>query len=300
MRAFIEKHMSLTFAGFWILGLLIPGIEAIPAQSMMVLLGIVIFLTGFKIQFNEITHIHFSRFFLFYALRFIALPIGLYYAMVQFSPVLALGLLLFGLLPPAASSPTMSHIFKGNVSLSFALLILGSFLSPLLIPLIIFFVNQDAIPLDIYGILQSLVLTIVLPMCLYSIVRKHVPLQNWVKTNGSATSLLLIGMMFTISISKHKEIILGSPMSLLLPILVMTGCVLLFYSWGWLFSTRSTQTNKVSYVLGSGSNNVSLGISIALLYFPAEVSLFLLMSQIPWIFSLTPFKKWAKRIGTQV
>ena len=53
---------------------------------------------------------------------------------------------------------------------------------------------------------------------------------------------------------------------------------------------KSRHRDKITYSLCSGANNITLAISLALLYFPPETSVFMVLSEIPWVLTLIPFR----------
>lgn len=291
IKRWVESNVSLTLFIFYLIGLLIPGIDFIPVTTVVILLAMVIFLAYFKVNFQDISHISFRHFILFYSIRFIIFPALFFLCLRKIFPDFSLALLLLALLPPATASPTMSHLFKGNVALSFALLIIGSFLAPFIVPFIISFMLAKAITINMLSLFLTLLLIIVLPFMIFLMIKNNDPLKKWIKRDGSFFSIILIGTTFCIAVAKSK-FMLRSISMLTGALLFSTLAFFIFYTLGWLLASRAPQQDKIAYSLGSGANNLSLGLSIALLYFPPDVSLFLIMSEIPWIFAFIPFQRF--------
>lgn len=294
MKQLIENNLTLTFALFCVLGLFIPDLEYIPNSFLIVSLAIVIFLACFRIEFSNFKTIAWQRVILFYTVRFILLPICIYYLISQISPTFAIALFLLTLLPAATSSPAMTSIFKGNVSLSFVLLILSSLLAPFVISLLVHFIIGKSIEIRTMNLFITLVLSILVPIICFGIIRLHQSTHHWLKENGPFYAVILIGITFSIATAKRKDIILTSPHSIILPFIISTAGFAFFYIIGWILGKYTTIKNQITYALSSGANNISIGVSIAILYFPPETSLFLIISIFPWLLALTPFKKWLR------
>jgi predicted Na+-dependent transporter len=292
MKTWVENNISLVFLFFCFLGLTLPGMEKFSASSTIFLIATVIFLACFKIPFHAMPRVSWPSIMLFYSVRFIIFPVILYFCLLHTFPSIAIAAFLFALLPPATSSPAMSHLFEGNVSLSFIILIVGNLLTPITLPIMVDVVLNKVIAINMSMLFVTLLFSIVLPFIIFLGLRRNKILSSFAQQHGSFTSILLIGMAITIATARRKAMILHSPDKLLWFLLVISIEFCFFYLLGLLLSKKSSIPNKISYSLGSGSNNVSLGISIALLYFPAEISIFFIVAQLPWILAFMPFKRW--------
>jgi len=277
------------------LGFIIPDLEKIPTAVVVILLAGVIFLACFKIEIAQIKKVSVFKLASFLGLRFIVLPLILFFLLQYFSKTLALGVCLIALLPPGTSSPAFSHVYRGNTALAFALLLTGSLLAPFSIPFVISLVVGHHLTISTSSMIITLVLSIILPMLIFLFLKNMKPLRVWADREGPVISIVLIGMTLTIAVAKRKDIILHSPHVLLLFIIVSSIAIGLFYLVGWCFYKKANLPEKTTYSLCSGANNLSLGITIALLYFPPEVALFLVAAEIPWILAFIPFKRWIKK-----
>lgn len=290
MRAFIEKNMTASILIFSLLGLVIPFFEKIPTFSVDIIIAIVIFIACFRIDFKDILYVNYFSLAIFYLLRFIIFPILVYYIAQQFSPKLALSILLLTLLPPATATPALTHIFKGDISLSFAFVVGASLLAPLIFPLIFFLAIGKSVKLDIFSMWLTLVVTLFLPALLFYIVRKQKTVVEYVHKNGACFAIILIGLAFSIAVAKQKHFIIHDFLHLFFLFLLAALMFFLFYIVGWMIAYKKNKITKISYMLSSGAINISLGVSLALLYFSPEVTIFLVVGQFAWIVALTPFK----------
>ena len=189
----------------------------------------------------------------------------------------------------------MRSIFNGDVSFSFIILVFGSLLAPFLIAGMVHMFVGKLIPIQTFDLFMTLALSIIVPMILFIGVRKQQNINHWMTRNGPFLAIILIGITFTIATAKRKDILLSAPHSIILPFIVSMIGYLIFYPTGWLLTNHADTKSKIAYALSSGANNISIGVSIALLYFPPQVGLFLIVSIFPWLFALTPFKAWLRR-----
>ena len=82
------------------------------------------------------------------------------------------------------------------------------------------------------------------------------------------------------------------------PILALSSLTILsiefaiFYFAGWLFVRDDSFAKKVSYAIYSGANNCGLAAALAFLYLSPISGIYSVLSEIPWVFALIPFKKY--------
>lgn len=292
MRSIIEKNFPIVFAISCFLGFTVPFLQFVPAWGIILALAFVMFISYFKIDWRELASVNLLRLSIFYTARFFLLPFILYFCVRTFSPSQALAIFLLAILPPGVSTPAMSRLFQGNISLSFALAVFGNISAPFTMPLLFSLIEMPAISIDTIGIMKSMVYLVLVPALFFLILRKRTVIHRFVKRDGAFLTVLCIGFTLAVAVAKQKHRILEDPMALLSPLMISSFGFFVFYFLVWKLLGKATWSNKISYTLSSGANNISLGISLALLYFPFDVSLFLIISELPWIFALIPFKRW--------
>lgn len=279
---------------FCILGLSFPQFEAIPNWGIISCLALGIFIACFGIRSEDISEIKFTQVFFFYLCRFILVPIASYFILQYFNSPYALGLFLLIALPPGVSSPAMNRLFGGNVSLAFALTILGNMLVPFVLPFLLYtFIGTEA-QLNVTEMFYMLALSIMVPILMFLLLRKNKSVQNFIHKEGSFLTAIFIGLNIAAAVAKRRTQIWEDPLALIPILIVSSLAYALMYISGWLFKNKAPLRNKIAFSLGSGAINISLGVSIALLYFPPHISLFLIVGEIPWILAFTPFKMLAQ------
>jgi BASS family bile acid:Na+ symporter len=205
-------------------------------------------------------------------------------------PPLATAVLLLSLAPAGVASPGVSSIYNGNVSLSILIVVISSFLAPFLIPLVLQILVARHIELDILSIFRTLVISVFVPLIAHIPLRKY-PVAGWLRKNDSLFVVPTIGILVMLVIGQQKAFILGHALEATIFVAVAIAIFLLYYAFGWMLFPRSPGRDRVSYALGSGVNNTAIVIVLASLYFSAEVSTFLVTSELAWVTSMVIFKR---------
>ncbi|MGY8872802.1 MAG: bile acid:sodium symporter family protein [Pseudomonadales bacterium] len=297
MKKFIENHFNFILVISVVIGLTLPGIESVPNLVVSVLLGIIVFFLCAKISLSEIQGISVKEVSTFYLLRFILIPIGLFYLANFFVPQYAVGILLLALMPTGISTPVFVSTQKGNVSMAFALMLASSLLAPFVIP-VIFSLSHSDKDIQILGVFYTLTSVILIPFAAYflltSIRKKTKP---FIKNNSSFVSVAFMAVVIAIVISKQKDEFLTNYSALFLVIAILCLVFLFFYMFGWLFlGKQGNRTNKICYSLSSGATNTAIGINLALVYFSADTVFFMVLSELVWVLSIPTFNLIQRRI----
>ncbi len=296
MKRFIETHFSLVLLASVFAGIFVPGLERVPSGVVIVILAAILFLSCFKVRWEEIRALHWRRFGAFYAARYVAFPILLYLAFRWFSPRFAPAVFLLALLPAGVSSPAFAGLFGGSVSLAIVILAVTTLLVPVLLPGMVALVLDTSLAIDVKSLLVTLVGTVIVPLGIARLLRGRPRVEHFVATWGSSISILAVASTVTLVVTRHRGLILAEPLSLVAPLGLATLAFLFLYGFG-AFLPGAARDERVTYAACSGANNLSLGISLAYLYFPSDTSLFLVLGEFPWIGLLVALQKlFEKRI----
>lgn len=284
MRKLIETHLGLVLTVACVLGLLIPHGGRIPDETLILLLATVTFLSCYKIDTPVAAAVN-RRSILFCIARYAVLPLLLWVPASLLSADYALAVLLIALLPAGASSPALTHLFQGNVTLAFAVTLMSSALSVAVIPLTMAQIGGLHVAVNAQAIFGTLVVCLILPWLFYSGLRRNAPLRRFSERHGRLASILLVALIIFIVIAKQRDVILADPSGLIAPCLVALGCYLAFGLAGLV--NRAPYPDRAAYGVCSLFNNAALGVSLALLYFGPLVTLTAVAAEIIW--SLLPF-----------
>ena len=295
IRSILENRIGSVLLCSFALGLLFPQFALVPTVWLSVLVATQIFFSAFKIDIREIRSIQLGPALLFYISRFVALPIALYLAAVGLGENYAIGILLLALMPSGVASPALATVFRGNVSLTLLFVCLSGLLCPLVIPTVVGLLTSTHITVDSWTLFQALFFTVVVPIVVHIPLRAHSAFSTWMKENSSWMNITVLIAVVVIAVSKNRDLFLSNFSVLALALIATFILYFILYLFGWLFARTTTWENKISFTISSGANNNMLGIGIAMLYFPREVSVLLLVSEAPWIGSVGLFKMFLRK-----
>lgn len=283
MRQFIETHFGLVLLISCVVGLFAPSLSDVPDISASVALSMLTYASCFKLRDGGFAEIRWGNIALFYALRYVLLPVILLLLAQIISPTYAAGIFLLALVPTAVSSPAFANMFGGKVPPAFAIVIISTTLAPFLIPLQCAFwlhdLNITPTPMPLFRTLAFCVFT---PMVAYFFTRKIKKLGTLMYDNVKIISIVLVAFVIALVIAKQREFILAHTEQLATPVALTLICYVIFLSVGWWFGKSQGREAQISIATCSGFNNVALGVSIALLHFPQSVIVFVAVSEMAW------------------
>lgn len=266
---------------------------------MVFFLGLLMFVSAFRITVGEIRSITPWQPVLFYLLRYPVLTAVLWVITGLVYPPLATGILLLTLAPAGVASPGVAGIYRGNVSLTIVIVVVSSVLAPFLIPLVLQLFVARQVEVNIFAIFRTLVLSVFVPITL------HLPFRRtrattFLRANDSLIVVPTIATLVMVVIAGQKEFILAHAAEALVFFVVAIVLFLGYYLFGWWLFPRAPWRDRVSFALASGVNNTAIVIVLAYLYFSAEVSIFLVTSELAWVSSMVLFKYLLKRLERPV
>ncbi|MCB1784420.1 MAG: hypothetical protein KDI13_10555 [Alphaproteobacteria bacterium] len=295
-RTFIERHFTLVLLMAFVIGLTAPGLSSIPKYAVPVILASIILFSCSKITLQDFKTFRLRDVIGFYLLRFCVLPAILFLISSLILPGYTYALFLLALLPCGATLPALMTIMGGKPALGLSATTLTSALAPLTIPLAFMLVGSTNIEIDILGMFKTLLLMIICPVVIYfSTLRRFSTIANTMRTNASAASCLLISGVVALVMSYQQDRFFEDPELLVISIIIGLCAYFIFYASGWFFSRSHERSSQISYALMGGNNNIGLGISLAVLYFPPHESLILILWEITWIISMSAFQTFLKK-----
>ena len=292
---FVHRYFGLLLILCCFAGLVVPSAGKNTSHIVIVALGSIIFCSFFQVSFSrEALKSGFGLSLKFYLLRFIALPVIVFLAFRWISDFYAPVLLLMFLLPAAVSSPSFTLLFGGRFDLSLKLLLISSFLSVITIPVLISLLLGSAIHIQPLNLLMTLVYTIVVPFLL------HLPFRRWnlIKSIAGRYNALFtlvgLGIIFIAATAKNKPAILADPAMVGLYILEAFVLYSVLYLTGYFLFPAQTSDVRRTFSISSGANNIGLGVTITALFFPGEMNIFFIVTQLVWVVMLIPLRRAMK------
>lgn len=296
-RNYIVQNFNIVLIVSLLLGLFLPYVDALPSTLVIVFLAIIIFFSCAKITVQDVRDIKAKEVVYFYVLRFIVFPLLGYAAALTLIPDFAVAILLFLLMPVGVSAPAFTAALGGNTAITLVILIVSSLLTPFMVPTIFATVVDTEISIDIQAIFVTLLLAVLVPIFCYSAIAKKKPATTvWIKDNSSFVSVSLISLAMVLVIAKNRDLFLQDTWLVLMSLLILCLVFFAMYCVGYFsFFVSKSESKRIGYGLSSGVNNNVLGISLALLFFPPEVTVFMVVSELPWALSVPLFNHFVKR-----
>lgn len=143
----------------------------------------------------------------------------------QLPPELLVGVVLVGSAPGGTSSNVMVYLAKGDTALSVAMTTASTLLAPVLTPLLVLWLAGSYLPVDAWGLFQSIIFIVLLPviagvllrMLLPKVVRAILPWLPLVSVvgitlvvlavvAGSAATILSVGLLVALVVILHNGV----------------------------------------------------------------------------------------------
>jgi predicted Na+-dependent transporter len=298
MKDFVNQYFSLILSISCLIGFIVPNFGSFTLLAIPLLLAIVIFASFFQMDFTrEVMAENLKKSLTFYLLRYILLPILVFFCFRAVSPFYASAFFLMLLLPSAVSSPAFSGIFRGNINLSITTVIISNSLVPLIIPAFCAQLFHNSHPINGLKMFQTLFLTIILPLILHFPVRRAKAVKQFFVDNNSIIAVFGISLVFVLAIAKYKIELVENVAFIPKFLAISFALYVLLYFAGWFLIPKNSRENKLTNSTSSGANNIGLGVAITILYFSPEINIFFIVAQFTWALTLIPVKIFFRKIN---
>lgn len=291
LNNFINKYFGVILLSSAIIGLYFP-LPAINTSLLIIIaLAIVIFSSYFKINLNNsLLRTDWKAIIFYFIVRFVLLPIVAFHLFRPFTNFYSISFFMLLLLPSAVSSPAFSAMYNGSVSLALKILIFSSFISIATIPLLSGTFLSKSVKIDSLHMFLILVYTIVIPFAVHIPFRKSHQTIAFFRNNNPVITALGLMSIFVFSTAKNRDIILNEPLKVLVYTGISSVFFLLLYFLGYYLIPKAEKRKKIAFSVCSGANNVGMGVTLTMLFFPGEINVFFIVAQIAWIFVLIPMR----------
>lgn len=238
-------------------------------------------------------------------LDFVVLPVvawGLAVAFFRDSPALFVGMVLAGLFPTSGMTISWTGFAKGNVAAAVKMTVIGLIAASLLAPVYLRVLAGAVIPVDMWAVMQTVILVVAVPMIAGMLTRTAL-----VKRFGPADYKQRIAPLFpglsTLGVLAIVFVAVGlkARMILLNPGLLLAIAVplVLFYAVNFAISTFAGKAllprgDAIAVVYGTVMRNLSIALGIAVAQFGPEAALVLAAAYIvqvqaaAWYVKATP------------
>lgn len=296
--SFIQRYFGLLLLLSCLIGMIVPSVGDHTSLIVILSLAFIIFCSFFQINFTTpaLTS-DFNISAKFWLVRYVCIPVIVFFAFKWISDFYALVLLLSFLLPAAVSSPAFTAIFGGKPDLSLKILVYSSFLAVLTIPFLMTLLLGTSIKIKTGEMMLTLVYTIVLPFLLHFPLRKINAVKEAIGRYNALFTLIGLSIIFILVTARNKPAIIGNPELVgLFAVEALALYTIMYLAGYYLFPSQHIQIRK-TFSISSGANNIGLGVTITALFFPGEMNIFFIVSQLAWVVMLIPLRRLMGRKG---
>ncbi|HOW09695.1 MAG TPA: bile acid:sodium symporter [Bacteroidales bacterium] len=299
ISAFIEKHFWIVLLAGIILALWIPMPFRVPHFVPRLILGMMLFLVFLKIDAIEILE-NMRNYKLMIYVTFIymfAIPLFFYFLMKIFDPELAIGMLLLTSMPAGVSTPALTDIVKGNISLSMSLVITSQLIAPLTVPLLFWIFVGNSLEINKLLLLKDIAILVFVPLITSQLAKKFFPLaiKRTQHLFTSANVFLLFSFVY-VAMSSQRDIIMQNPAGLIWQVAVIYLVFIILHFIGYFICWRDKKENRIAVAIGAAYMNNGMAIVLAVSYFSPAILVLMVLSELPWNTLLAPFKKVTERL----
>lgn len=292
---FIEKYfwvflISGIFIGLWNP---LPFEIGLPFLPKM-LLGMMLFLVYLKIDALEILeNIRNYKLMIYVAsVYMIIIPVLFFFSINIFNPELAIGILLLTAMPAGVSTPALTDIVKGNVSLSMSLAIVSQMIAPITVPLLFWMIDLNGHSINKLWMLKDMAIIVFLPMIISQVIKKYFPLTiKKIQHLFTSLNVLLLFAFVYLAISSQRNVILENPVGLIWKIALLYLVFIILHVIGYMICFKQNKENRIAVAIGAAYMNNGMAIVLAVSYFKPEILILMVLSELPWNTLLAPFKR---------
>jgi BASS family bile acid:Na+ symporter len=291
---FIEKYFWIFLLAGIIIGLWLPVPFKTPKVMPKVLLGMMLFFVFLKIDISAVAEKmkDYKRMLFISLVYMIIIPVSFFLLIRIFDKQMALGILLLTAMPAGVSSPALTDILKGNVTLAMSIAIITQLIAPFTVPLLFWIIGTKGLDINKLLLFRDIAIMVFVPMIIAQILKRFFPAVIS-KSQHLFTSInvLLLFIFVYIAISSQRNIILDNPASLIWKTLFLYLVFIILHAIGYFISFRKSKEDKIATSVTAAYMNNGLAIVLAYSYFGPEIIVLMVLSEIPWNTLLAPFKR---------
>lgn len=295
----IEKYFWAFLISGIVLGLWLPLRFKIPGYLPELLLEMMLFLVFLKIDALDILEkISNYRLMIFIAVVYmIVIPLLFFSVTTVFSKELAIGILLLTAMPAGVSTPALTDILKGNISLAMSIAVVTQMIAPFTVPLLFWIVGITGLEINKLQVFKDIAVLVFVPLILSQVIKRYFPVTiNKNLHLVTSSNIILLFAFVYIVISNQSDMLLDNPLSLIWKIVILYLVFILLHVIGYLIQYKENKENKIALAVTSAYMNNGLAIVLASTYFGPEILVLMVLSEIPWNTLIAPFRRIAGRL----
>ena len=296
---FIEKYFWIFLIAGILLGLWQPVVFTAPKYLPKILLGMMLFFVFLKIDVLEvIENLRDYKLMIFIALVYMIIIPVLFFLFVNiFDRQLALGILLLTAMPAGVSTPALTDILKGNISLAMSITIVTQLIAPFTVPFLFWIIGTKGLDINKLQLFRDIAIMVFSPLIVAQFIKHFFPaaIKRSQHLFTSANVLLLLIFVY-IAISLQRNIILENPVSLIWKTVILYLVFIILHAIGYIMGYKESKENKIAMSVTAAYMNNGLAIVLASTYFGPGILVLMVLSEIPWNTLLAPFKRIVRHL----
>jgi len=295
----IEKYFWIFLIAGILIGLWQPVVFEAPKYLPKVLLGMMLFLVFLKIDvIDVIENLRDYKLMLYISsVYMIIIPVVFFFLINIFNRQLAIGLLLLTAMPAGVSTPALTDILKGNISLAMSIALVTQIIAPFTVPFLFWMIGTGGLEINKLLLFKDIAILVFLPLIVAQVFKKLFP-GAIIKSQHlftSANVFLLFSFVY-VAISSQRNILLGNPVSLIWKTALLYLVFIILHGIGYIICYRKRKEDKIALSVTSAYMNNGLAIVLASAYFGPEILILMVLSEIPWNTLLAPFKRVVQKL----
>ncbi|NDE91025.1 MAG: hypothetical protein EB059_07825 [Alphaproteobacteria bacterium] len=295
---FIESKANPIFLIAMALGFVMPWVEHLPQDTVSVLLAFTIFLGCTRLSLDHMRAVKPATALWFIILRYLVIPVAVFYLSGFFvSDMMSVAALLIILAPSGVVSAALTGMLRGNVAFSLLVTLASHLLFIISAPLLLSTLAGKAVTIDAMSLLLRLCWMIIVPLLACFALNRMAPMTvQKIKPVAAAWSVILITISIVVIVAQIKHHIFENPSLLVEGFVWITFIFALNYLvFGWMLGHRQPRDIQNAMAVCSGANNTALTIVLAVLYFPPQVTVLMVIAEIIWIIALPLYRMFYAR-----
>lgn len=287
LNNFFNKIMPIIMPIGVITGLLLPTIFNVFSPYVAYLFAFVTLQGSLKLNMKSLlAQISAIKLILFFFFMFhIASPLLAFFItkyIFQFNLDIVTGFVLLFSINTAVSSTVWADIYKGKMSLTLAIIIIDSVISPIIVPLMLQFTIGQSIDLDVLNLIKSLCIMVVIPFFIGVLLNKLLKEKviNSLNKNTKPLSKIILFIVVAANVAKISDMTSDINFSHIYIILAFIFFITSFFFLMFFISRKMKidYQRTVTLCFNYSLRNISVALVLAIEYFSSQTALTIVFS----------------------
>jgi len=193
-------------------------------------------------------------------------------------------------MPAGVSSPALTDILKGNISLAMSIVLVTQLIAPFTVPFLFWVIGTKDLDINEFFMLRDIAIMVFTPLILAQFTKRYFPatVKKHQHFFTSANVILLFAFVY-VAISAQRSVLLDNPVSLIWKTVILFFVFIILHAIGYFISFRKSREDRIAMAVTAAYMNNGLAIVLASTYFGPDILILMVLSEIPWNTLLAPF-----------